>query len=88
MGCHYEPVGNIEGMMPYDQGNGCSACPTGYVCDRNQCVLIPTTTTAKPINTTTSTPINTTTTKAPTTTSTPTNASTSTTNATTTTAKP
>uniref|UniRef100_A0A5K3F1L3 SCP domain-containing protein n=1 Tax=Mesocestoides corti TaxID=53468 RepID=A0A5K3F1L3_MESCO len=52
MACQYEPAGNYIGKRPYEQGGICSKCPTGYVCEKNQCAE-KTTTTATPLSSTT-----------------------------------
>uniref|UniRef100_A0A5K3G2X7 SCP domain-containing protein n=1 Tax=Mesocestoides corti TaxID=53468 RepID=A0A5K3G2X7_MESCO len=39
--CIYEPSGNLEVDRPYQEGESCTGCPTGYFCNRKQCSLYP-----------------------------------------------
>lgn len=33
--CNYGPSGNIEGKIPYKEGQPCSACENHFKCDSN-----------------------------------------------------
>lgn len=32
--CNYGPSGNLVGTPIYNEGNECSACPTGFYCSK------------------------------------------------------
>ncbi|WKY07492.1 hypothetical protein Q1695_007169 [Nippostrongylus brasiliensis] len=37
--CNYRPTGNILGMMVYKEGEPCSKCPKGAMCENGLCVV-------------------------------------------------